>query len=100
MHFTKLSPSLFYKDINIGLKSFVECLQFSVSHDEIDSPNPFCVVEKDGLGILIFQNRELAEQFSPEIRLVTDNIEEVYASVSSRFPELLHPNLREVTLRP
>ncbi|MBS1665484.1 MAG: hypothetical protein JST68_30865 [Bacteroidetes bacterium] len=100
MRFTKLTPSLFYTDINIGLKSFVDCLEFTIGHDEIDSPNPFCVVQKDGLGILIFQNKELAEQFSPEIRLVTENIEEVYERVSSKFPELLHPNLSRVTLRP
>jgi len=100
MHFTKLSPSLFYTDIKTGLKSFVDCLEFTIAHDEINSANPFCVVEKDGLGILIFQNKELAGQFSPEIRLVTDNIDEVYARVSGKFPELLHPNLNKVTLRP
>ena len=100
MHFTKLTPSLFYTDIRIGLKSFIDCLEFTIAHDEINSANPFCVVEKDGLGILIFQDKGLAEQFSPEIRLVTPDIEEVYARVSAKFPELLHPNLRVVTLRP
>jgi hypothetical protein len=100
MHFTKLSPSLFYIDIQTALKSFVDCLEFSIAHDEIYTPNPFCVVEKDGLGILIFQNQELARQFSPEIRLVTDNINEVYERVSTKFPQLLHPNLSEPTLRP
>lgn len=100
MHFTKLTPSLFYTDIKIGLRSFVACLEFTIAHDEIDSANPFCVVNKDGLGILIFQNKELAEQFSPEIRLVTDNIEEVYEKVITFFPEMLHPNLSKVTLRP
>jgi len=100
MHFTKLSPSLHYADIKIALKSFVDCLEFSIAHDEINSPNPFCVVEKDGLGILIFQDGELAGQFSPEIRLVTPDIEEVYRRVAARFPEMLHPNLNKVTLRP
>jgi hypothetical protein len=58
------------------------------------------VIQKDGLSILLFQNEELARQFSPEYRLVTNNIEEVYARVSSGFPELLHPNLSSITLRP
>jgi hypothetical protein len=30
----------------------------------------------------------------------TSNIEEVYQKVAAKFPELLHPNLSEVTLRP
>jgi hypothetical protein len=32
--------------------------------------------------------------------LVTNDIEEVYKKVVSGFPELLHPNLSEITLRP
>jgi len=62
--------------------------------------NPFCVVGKDGLSIMIFQNAEYAEKEHPEIRLVTNNIEEVYGKVAVKYPELLHPNLKEVTLRP
>jgi hypothetical protein len=55
---------------------------------------------KDDLSIMIFQNAEYAEKEHPELRLVTTDIEEVYQKVAARFPELLHPNLREVTLRP
>jgi hypothetical protein len=36
----------------------------------------------------------------PEFRLVTNNIEDVYAKVSALHPHLLHPNLDKVTLRP
>ncbi|MBC7398608.1 MAG: hypothetical protein H7289_01590 [Mucilaginibacter sp.] len=36
----------------------------------------------------------------PELRLETTNIEEVYKKVAAQFPELLHPNLDKVTLRP
>jgi hypothetical protein len=49
---------------------------------------------------MLFQNKEYAKKFNPLFRLVTNNIEEVYKKVSSKYPELLHPNLREITLRP
>jgi len=100
MYFTKLVPNIFYKDISIGLKTFVDCLQFRIGHDEINSTNPFCVLEKDGLRVNLFQNAEFAAKDSPEFRLVTENIQEVFEKISSRFPELLHPNLKEITLRP
>ena len=100
MHFTKLVPNIFYKDIKSGLKIFVDCLEFTIGHDELNSKNPFCVVEKDGLRVNLFQNKEYAEKDNPEFRLVTNNIEEVYKKVSEKYPELLHPNLSKITLRP
>ncbi|HXB91273.1 MAG TPA: hypothetical protein VNU72_03245 [Puia sp.] len=99
MHFTKLVPSIFYKDIQTGLHTFVECLEFSIGHEELHAEQPFCVLNKDALSIMLFQNTEYAEKEHPELRLVTNDIEEVYEKVASRFPDLLHPNLREVTLR-
>ena len=100
MKFTKLVPSIFYEDINIGLKTFVDCLEFTIGHEELSTDNPFCVVNKDGLSIMLFQNKEYAEKEHPEVRLVTNDIEEVYRAVVSKYPEMLHPNLDEVTLRP
>jgi hypothetical protein len=100
MHFTKLVPNIFYININDALKLFVDCLEFEIIHDELNSENPFCVLSKDGLGINIFQNKKLANEHNPEFRLVTENIEEVYARVSTSHPEFLHPNLSTITLRP
>ena len=100
MNFEKLVPNIFYVDIKDGLKFFVDCLGFDIGHDEIKSSRPFCVVEKDGLRINLFQNAELAKEHSPEFRLVTKNIEEVYEKVSNSHPEFLHPNLSKITLRP
>lgn len=100
MKFTKLVPNVFYTDIKVGLKLFVECLEFSIGHDELNASHPFCVVEKDGLSLNLFQDKEFADKDRPELRLVTNNIEEVYKKVASTHPELLHPNLKEVTLRP
>jgi hypothetical protein len=100
MHFTKLVPEIYYTDIKSGLKTFVDCLEFSIGHDELNSENPFCVVDKDGMSVMLFQNKEYAEKFTPLLRLVTNDIEEVYKKVASRYPELLHPNLSKITLRP
>jgi hypothetical protein len=100
MQFTKLVPNVFYTDIKVGLKLFIECLEFSIGHDELNSAQPFCVIEKDGLCLNLFQNKEYAEKDRPEFRLVTNNIEEAYKKISSSHPELLHPNLKVVTLRP
>ncbi|WP_343305786.1 hypothetical protein AAHN97_01345 [Chitinophaga niabensis] len=100
MKFTRLVPNVFYTDIQVGLKLFVECLEFRIGYDELNSDNPFCVIEKDELRVNLFQNKEYAEKDRPEIRLVTNNIEEVYEKVASTHPELLHPNLNKVTLRP
>jgi hypothetical protein len=100
MKFIKLVPNVFYTDIKVGLKLFVDCLEFSIGHDELKSDDPFCVIEKDGLRLNLFQNQEFAEKDRPEFRLVTDNIEEVYKKVAATYPELLHPNLKAITLRP
>ena len=100
MKFTRLVPNVFYKDIKEALKLFVDCLEFKISHDEINTARPFCVLERDGLCINLFGDAELAGEHHPEFRLVTDHIDEVYEKVSTSHPEFLHPNLRKVTLRP
>lgn len=100
MHFTKLVPELYYTDIKSGLTTFIDCLEFSMGHDESNSANPFCVIYKGELSVMLFQNAAYAEKFNPLLRLVTNDIEEVYKKVSSKFPGLLHPNLSQITLRP
>ncbi len=100
MNFEKLIPNIFYVDITEGLKLFVNCLCFNIGHDELKSSQPFYVLEKDDLRINLFENAELAKEHNPEFRLVTKNIEEVYRKVSESHPEFLHPNLKQITLRP
>jgi len=51
MKFTKLVPNVFYTDIKVGFKLFIECLEFSIGYDELSSEDPFCVIEKDELRI-------------------------------------------------
>lgn len=100
MNFLKLVTSVFYIDISDGLKLFVDCLQFSIDHQDLNTSQTCCVLEKDGIRILVFQDEELAKEHFPELRLETDNIEEVYAKVSASHPHQLHPNLNKVTPRP
>jgi hypothetical protein len=100
MKFEKLVPNIFYKDIQDGLRLFRDCLEFTIDHDEINTTQPFCVLEKDGLRINIFQNESLAIEHSPEFRLVTKDIEQVYAHVIKNHAAYLHPNLNVITLRP
>ncbi len=84
----------------MGLKLFIECLEFTIGYDELKSEEPFCVVEKDGLAIHLIQSKEFAEKDRPEIRMETYNIEEVYSKVKSSHTELLHPNSKEIALKP
>ena len=100
MNFEKLVPNIFYVDITDDLKMFVDCLGFEIGHNEISSAKPFCVLEKNGLRINLFEDAALAKEHNPEFRLVTKNIAEVYEKVSNSHPEFLHPNLKEITLRP
>jgi hypothetical protein len=100
MKFLQLIPSVFYTDILEGLKLFVDCLEFTIEHEEINSSQPFCVLEKDGIRIMVFEDEALAKEHNPELRIVTNNIEEVFENVSESHPHLLHPNLNKVTLRP
>jgi hypothetical protein len=100
MKFTKLVPNIFFEDINDGLALFVDCLEFAVGYSDLNSNSPCCIVQKDSLSIFLFQNKEFADKDRPEIRLHTDNIEEVYEKVSKTHPQFLHPNLNTITLRP
>jgi hypothetical protein len=49
---------------------------------------------------MVFQDEQFAKEHYPELRLETENIDEVFAKVSASHPDLLHPNLNKVTLRP
>ena len=100
MKFSKLVPSVFYTNISDGIILFVDCLQFSIEHQDLKASQPYCVLIKDGIRIMVFQNEQLAKEHYPELRLETNNIEEVYATVSVSHPHMLHPNLNKVTTRP
>ena len=97
MRFSKLVPNIFYTDIQVGLNLFIDCLEFKNGYNNLESVNPSCIAEKDGLGIFIIQSKEFAEKDRPELRLQTDNIDEVFTKVKSNYPALLHPNSKIVS---
>ncbi len=101
MKFTRLMPNIFYADIKIGLGLFVECLEFTIVHDDLGSDEqPFCVIHKDNLGLLLIQSAEFAAKDRPELRLVTEDIEEVYNTIAAKHPQYLYPSQTQVTLKP
>ena len=100
MKFTKLIPNGFYKNIQDGLALFVDCLEFSPGYQDLNSDRQSCIVEKNTLALFLFQDKEFALKERPEMRLQTDNIEDVYAKVFATHPQFLHPNLNKVTVRP
>jgi hypothetical protein len=100
MNFDKLVPNVYYIDIKDGLKLFIDCLGFTIGHEELKSQSPFCVIENGSLQAYLFEDKELAKEHNPEFRLVTSDIDEVYKRISSSHPEFLHPNLSKVTVRP
>jgi hypothetical protein len=100
MKFTRLVPSIFYEDINVGLDLFINCLGFTMGYNGFAEREPCCVVDCDGLSVFLFQNKEYADKDRPEIRIHTPDIYEVYNKVSPTHPHLLRPNLNKVTLRP
>ena len=100
MNFTKLVPNIFYEDISIGLDLFINCLGFTMGYNGLNEPQPCCVLDQDNLSVFLFENKEYADKDRPELRLHTDDIEAVYAKISTTHPQLLHPNLNKITLRP
>src|SRR6478609_5576003 len=91
MNFTKLVPSVFYKDIQIGINTFINCLEFTMGHQELNSKAPYCVVNKGALTVMIFQDALQAENDHPELRLETHNIDEVYQKVASASQKCCTP---------
>ncbi len=83
MNFTRLVPNVYYQNIKDGLKLFVDCLDFEIGHEELKSAQPFCVIEKDGLQMYLFQHQDLAKEHNPEFRLQTNSIDDVYSKVSA-----------------
>jgi hypothetical protein len=100
MRYTRLVPNIFYEDIKAGLKLFVDCLGFDIGYDELEAPEPFCVVQKDGLAAHLVQSKEFAVKDRPELRLETDDIDSVFDKIINSYPELLHPNSNKVSLKP
>jgi len=93
---TRLIPKIFFDHMSEGLDLFVDALGFEVKHRD----GTLAVVERDGAKAYVVESPEYAAKDRPEIALETDDIEALFAEISFKRPELLHPNLPRVTRRP
>lgn len=62
MNFSKLVPSVFYIDISEALILFVNCLHFTIEHQDLKTSQPYCVLEKDGIRIMVFSRRAFSQR--------------------------------------
>ena len=93
---TRLVPKVFFDHMNEGLDLFVNGLGFTVLHQEAS----LAVVARDEAKAYVVESAEYAAKDRPEIAIETDTISELYKEISSKRPDLLHPNAREVTQKP
>ena len=92
----RLIPKIFYNEMAEGLDLFVNGLGFTVLHQD----DTLAVVGRDGAKAYVVVSPECAALDRPEIAIETDTIDELYAEIAARRPDLLHPNSRVVTKRP
>jgi hypothetical protein len=92
----RLIPKVFFDHMSDGLDLFVNCLGFSVLHQD----DTLAVVGRDGAKAYIVESSEFAAKDRPEIAIETDTIEEIHKEVAAKRPEMLHPNLSQITKRP
>ena len=92
----RLIPKIFYPKLAEGIDLFVHHLGFSILYQDHD----LAVVGRDGAKAYLVESPEFAAKDRPEITIETDDIDSIYAEVSNRNPQILHPNGRSVSLKP
>ena len=92
----RMVPNIFYSSLSDGLDLFVTCLGFKVLHQDAT----LAVIQRDGAKAHIVESAEYAAKDRPEIRIETDTIDELYREISSKTPEMLHPNSKTVEKKP
>lgn len=92
----RLIPKVFYADLQVGLDLFVRGLGFQIHHQD----DTITVLGRDETKVYLMENAALAALDRPELAIETDDIAAIYAEIAARAPELLHPNLKTVQLRP
>jgi hypothetical protein len=93
---TSLIPKIFYEKMEDGLSLFVTCLGFTILHQD----ETLAVVKREGAKAYLMQDAELASKDRPEITIETDDADALYAEISAKAPEMLHPNAKVVALKP
>lgn len=92
----RLVPKVFFDRMSEGLDLFVACLGFKVLYQD----ESLAVVGRDDAKAYIVESPEFAAKDRPEIAIETDTIDELFAEISARRPEMLHPNSKTVAKKP
>ncbi len=93
---TRLIPKVFFNHMSEGLDLFVDCLGFTVLHQD----DSLAVVARDDAKAYVVESPEFAAKDRPEIAIETDSIGDLYAEISAKRPEALHPNSKVVAKKP
>lgn len=94
--FKNLIPKIFYDRLEQGLAFFVDGLGFELLYRDAT----LAVVAREGAKAYLVENPEWAAKDRPELAIETDDIRAVHAEMAARAPQLLHPNVPVVALRP
>lgn len=94
--FKNLVPKIFYAQLRDGLEFFVDGLGFSVQYQDLT----MAVVARDNAKAILVENAQCAALDRPELGIDTDAIDDVFAELSTRAPQWLHPNSNTVTHKP
>lgn len=93
---TRLIPKVFFDKLSDGLDLFVDCLGFKVVYQDAE----LAVLERDLAKAYVVESAEFAAKDRPEITIETDSIDKLFADISSRRPEMLHPNSKRIEKKP
>jgi hypothetical protein len=93
---TALIPKVFYRDMQVGIDLFAQGIGMALLHLDEN----LAVLALDQAKVYVVKDAEYAVSDRPELAIETDDIEAVYADISGRRPDLLHPNLNRVRRRP
>lgn len=96
MALLQILPKIFYADIEVGIKFFVEKLGFQIGYND----DVLYIVNRDQITFQLLKVEADNEGDRPEIRIATDNIEAIYSEIKQRAPEILHPNLSYIKHQP
>ncbi|MBN6150571.1 hypothetical protein JR065_09475 [Xanthomonas sp. AmX2] len=94
--FKNLIPKIFYERLQDGLDFFVDGMGFEVVYQDA----LMAVVARDGAKAYLVENPEWAAKDRPELGIDTDDVDAIFAEMSARAPQLLHPNANTVALKP
>lgn len=96
MALQQILPKVFYSDIHVGLKFFIDGMGFTLGYHD----DSLYIVNRDDITFLLVDSKEFAEGDRPEIRIATNDIEAIYREIKDRAPEILHPNSNRVIAKP